>query len=55
MLARPNPEPLKNGGSGKISIDLGARKVEEEKGGSKLKIYSKDAIIIDDENEASIN
>jgi hypothetical protein len=51
LLARANQEQVRtSGGLAKISIDLGPRKIEEEKGGASMKIYTKDGIIIDDEN-----
>lgn len=51
MLGRASHEQTKpSGGGNKISIDLGTRKLEEEKTGAKLKVFTKDAIIIDDEN-----
>jgi len=55
MLARASHEQTKpSGGGSKISIDLGTRKLEEEKTGAKFKVFAKDAIIIDDENQGSL-
>ena len=40
---------------GKISSDIGLKKLEEEKGLPKTKVLTKDSIIMDDDNEVSVD